>query len=251
MNSPTYRRQGSGPPFVYLAGIEGTGLNFYKQADDLARDHTIITFPHRPEGRYRLEQLVEDTERVMRENGVGRAGGEPATILGESFGGVLALALALARPEMIDRMILVNTFPYFEQRAKIKYGVLAYSYFPYRWVKAYRVRRAGHELFGPDVAEEDRQIFLRNTAVVPREGYISRLRIIREVDFRPELDKISVPTLVVAGTCDRLLDSVGSAQLMAARLPRARLKLLDGTGHTALISARVRVRDWLAEFATI
>jgi pimeloyl-ACP methyl ester carboxylesterase len=35
---------------------------------------------------------------------------------------------------------------------------------------------------------------------------------------------------------------------MAAGLPRSRLKLLDGTGHMALLSNRVRVREWLAEF---
>ena len=35
---------------------------------------------------------------------------------------------------------------------------------------------------------------------------------------------------------------------MADSLPRARLKLLEGTGHTALLSGRVRVRDWLGEF---
>jgi hypothetical protein len=35
---------------------------------------------------------------------------------------------------------------------------------------------------------------------------------------------------------------------MVEGLPRARLKLLEGTGHVALLSGRVRVRDWLREF---
>lgn len=247
MEGREYRREGSGPPFVYLAGIEGTGLNFYKQTADLARDHTVITFPHRPDGRYRLNQLVEDTAWIIGDC----APEEPATVLGESFGGVLAMALALARPQLVRRLILVNTFPFFTQRRKIKYGVWAYSYLPYKWIKAYRTRRAGEELFSPDVGEDDRQIFLRNTRIVPREGYLSRLRIIREVDLRPELDKITVPTIVVAGTADRLLDSLSAGQLMAERIPRARLKILEGTGHTALLSNRVSVRDWLAEFDTM
>ena len=38
---------------------------------------------------------------------------------------------------------------------------------------------------------------------------------------------------------------------MAEGLPRARLKLLEGTGHTALLSGRVRVREWLREFDDI
>jgi pimeloyl-ACP methyl ester carboxylesterase len=80
------------------------------------------------------------------------------------------------------------------------------------------------------------------------EGYLTRLRIIRGTDLRARLPEIKVPALVVAGTEDNLLDSVGAARVMAAGLPRARLKLLEGTGHMALLSNRVRVRDWLAEF---
>jgi pimeloyl-ACP methyl ester carboxylesterase len=115
-------------------------------------------------------------------------------------------------------------------------------------MKAHRTRAARHVLFSPDVAEEDRRLFREHTRVVGREGYVSRMRIIRDTDLRPRLGEIRVPALVVAGTADRLLDSVSAARLMAAGLPRARLKLLEGTGHTALLSGRVSVRDWLAEF---
>lgn len=248
MTPISYSAQGSGPPFIYLAGIEGTGLNFYKQTPDLARDHRVVTFAHRAAGRYDLDQMVADVAGVLRACGAHDA---PATILGESFGGVLAMAMALAHPQSVARLILVNTFPHFAHRAKINAGVLFYSVLPYKLMKAYRRRRAGDELFSADIAEEDRRRFLAQTCVVAPEGYLSRLRIIREVDLRPRLADIAAPTLVVAGTNDRLLDSIGAARLMSAKIPRARLKLLEGTGHAALLSARVRVRDWLEEFATI
>jgi pimeloyl-ACP methyl ester carboxylesterase len=238
-----YVKQGSGPPFVYVSGVDGTGKLFYKQAEDLARDHTVVTFPLRGEGRYRMERLVEDLAWVVRD-----AGFERATFLGESFGGLLVMSAALARPEMFERMILVNTFPYFSQRAKIALGVVLFSLLPYPLMKAHRTRAARHVLFSSDVSDEDRRLFRQHTGVVPFEGYLSRLKIIRETDLRDRLHEIKVPALVVAGTADRLLDSVGAAKMMAARLPRARLKLLQGTGHTALLSERVRVREWLAEF---
>jgi len=238
-----YVKQGSGPPFVYVSGVDGTGKLFYKQAEDLARDHTVISFPLRGEGSYRMERLVEDLAWVVCD-----AGFERATFLGESFGGLLLMSAALARPEMFERMILVNTFPYFAQRAKIALGVVLFSLLPYPLMKAHRTRAARHVLFSSDVSDEDRRLFRQHTGVVPFEGYLSRLKIIRETDIRERLHEIKVPALVVAGTADRLLDSVGAAKMMAARLPRARLKLLQGTGHTALLSGRVRVREWLAEF---
>lgn len=241
--SVEYLKQGSGPAFVYVSGLDGTGKLFYKQAEDLARDHTVISVPLRGQGRYRMEQLVDDLRWVVRD-----AGFERATFLGESFGGLLVMSTALAHPEMFERMILVNTFPHFVQRAKIHLGVALFSLLPYSLMKAHRTRAARLVLFSSDVSAEDRQMFHQHTGVVPFEGYLSRLKIIRDADIRTRLSEIKVPTLVVAGTADRLIDSVSAARMIAAKLPRAKLKLLEGTGHTALLSGRVRVREWLAEF---
>ncbi|HKR01552.1 MAG TPA: alpha/beta fold hydrolase [Pyrinomonadaceae bacterium] len=240
---PEYQKQGSGPAFLYVSGIEGTGKNFYKQAEDLARDHTVISFPLRPEGRYRMEALVEDLAQVMRDSGF-----ERATVLGESFGGLLVLAAALENPNLFERMILVNSFAAFPHRAKINLGVALYSVLPYSLLKAYRTKTAPRTLFSDDVVEEDRLAFREHTRHVRPEGYLARLRIIRETDLRPRLPEIKVPALVVAGTEDRLLNAVAAARVMADGLARARLLLLNGTGHMALLSSRVRVRDWLGEF---
>ena len=239
--SVEYKVEGSGPPIVYVCGIEGSGRLFYKQSEDLSRDHRIITMPLRPEGRYEMSRLVEDVAWVVRD-----AGAVGATVLGESFGGLLTMATALAHPELFARMILLNTFPYFFQRAKIRMGCVLFAAF-YPMMKAHRTRAARHILFSPDIAEEDRQKFRDYTRVVGREGYVSRMRIIRDTDLRPRLQEIKTPALVVAGTADRLLDSVRAARLMAASMPRARLKLLEDTGHVALLSGRVRVREWLGE----
>ena len=241
-----YHKQGSGPPFVYVSGIEGTGKNFYKQAADLARDHTVISFPLRPTGRYGMETLVSDFIEVLREAGL-----ERVTVLAESFGGLLALSAALKYPNYFERMILVNSFAAFPHRAKINLGVALYSVLPYSLLKAYRTRSAPRTLFSDDVEAKDRDHFFEHTRRVQREGYLSRLRIIRQTDLRARLSKIKVPALVVAGTEDRLLNAVAAARVMAGALPRARLKLLEGTGHMALLSNRVRVRDWLAEFEEI
>lgn len=243
---PEYQKQGSGPAFVYVPGIEGTGKLFYKQIDDLARDHTVITFPLRGHGRYGMETLVSDLIRIIRD-----AGFAQATALGESFGGLLLMSAALAYPKCFERLILVNTFPRFEQRAKIKMGVALFSFLPYPVMKAYRTRTGRDTLFDAEVSDEDRRACRERTRIVPYEGYISRLRIIRDTDLRPRLPEISVPTLVVAGTQDRLLNAVGAARMIASAIPRSRLKLLEGVGHLAMISGGVRVRDWLAEFQSM
>lgn len=240
---PEYQKRGSGPAFVYVPGIEGTGKLFYKQIDDLARDHTVITFPLRGRGRYEMEALVGDLIWIIRD-----AGFESVTALGESFGGLLLMSAALVHPEYFERMILVNTFARFEQQAKIKLGVALFSFLPYPAMKAYRRITAGRTLFDAGVSEEDRSACREHTRSVPCEGYLSRMRIIRDTDLRERLREIRVPTLVVAGKEDRLLNAERAARIIAAAIPRSRLKLLEGAGHLALVSGRVRVRDWLDEF---
>ena len=239
---PEYEIHGAGAPFLYVPGIEGTGKLFYKQIEDLARDHTIITMRLRPEGSYGMEELIDDLTWVISDTGF-----ERVTVLGESFGGLLTMAAALAHPHLFERIILVNTFPFFAERVRIRFGVAVYSLLPYRLIKAYRSRAARRQLFSDDISEEDRQSFRERTRVVPREGYRSRLRIIRDTDLRARLREIKIPTLVVARTDDRLINSLAAAREMVALLPRANLKILDGTGHTALLSNRVRVREWLEE----
>jgi 3-oxoadipate enol-lactonase len=243
---PAYRTYGSGKPLLYLPGLEGTGQMFYKQIDDLSRDHRVITLTLRPHGRYGLDRLVEDVEWVLQHSGAGRA-----TVVGESFGGLLTMATALARPGIIERMILVNTFPWFAQRAKIRMGVALFSLLPYSLMKAYRTRNSRNELFSDDIADDDKRRFRAGTRFIEREGYLSRLRIIRDTDLRPHLGYIDVPAIVVAGTSDKLFDSTAYARSIASCLPRARLKLLHGTGHTALIARGVRVRDWLDDFSDL
>ena len=73
----------------------------------------------------------------------------------------------------------------------------------------------------------------------------------RDTDLRKRLCEIKQPALVVAGLEDNFLPSADSAKAIAQKLPRARLKLLEGVGHAAMLSPRVRVRDWLAEFENI
>ncbi len=65
-----YRKQGSGPAFVYVSGLEGTGQLFYKQAADLARDHTVLTFALRSAGRYSMPALIEDLRWIIRDAGM-------------------------------------------------------------------------------------------------------------------------------------------------------------------------------------
>jgi pimeloyl-ACP methyl ester carboxylesterase len=233
---------GNGRPLLYVPGIEGTGRMFYRQIEDLQHDHRILSYTFPGDERYGLERLISDLEWIIDDAGV-----QEPVIIGESFGGLVAMAAAIAKPQLFAKMILLNTFPWFMQRAKIRLGVALFSLLPYSFMKWYRTRNSRDELFGENVSPEHRQIFHKNTRIVPREGYISRLRIIRDTDLRGRLGEICIPTLIAAGTHDRLFNSVNYARMMESKIPNSMVKLLEGCGHVVFNAEGIRVREWLVD----
>ena len=85
--------EGPGPLLVYIAGLDGTGELFYKQAPALARFYRVVTFRLREEGRFTYDDLTEDVAAVIRNAGESRA-----TVVGESFGGTIAMQFAIRFP---------------------------------------------------------------------------------------------------------------------------------------------------------
>jgi 3-oxoadipate enol-lactonase len=241
-----YEREGEGPLILYVCGIEGTGRLFYKQQADLRRDHTVITYASRPTLRHTLEDLADDIAWIIRD-----AGFERATLVAESFGGLPTLLAAWKYPEMVERMVLSNTFAYFPDRRKINFAVAIFSLLPYAVLRWYRTRPTRSNLFGAATDEADRRAYREHTQGVAYPGYLARLRIIKETDLRPRLAEIRTPALILAGTDDAFLPSVAAAQELVRGLPRARLQILHGWGHMSYLSQPQQVREWLKEFATI
>jgi pimeloyl-ACP methyl ester carboxylesterase len=78
--------------------------------------------------------------------------------------------------------------------------------------------------------------FLELTASASRDGYCNRLQVLTHYDVRQRLHDIRVPTLFIASDRDHLVPSVAQAQYMAARVPGATVRVLDGHGHICLIA---------------
>ena len=95
-----------GDPLVLVPGLDGTGLLFYRQVPLLARRYTVTTHRLRDSAE-RFEELVADLDASVDQSGRGVR----VTLVGESFGGALALlvvvvlvsALAVVRDDGADQ----------------------------------------------------------------------------------------------------------------------------------------------------
>lgn len=156
------------------------------------------------------------------------------TYVGYSLGGRVALHVALRRPDVVDRLVLVSTTAGIDdpgERAARRaaddaladrIGQIGVPAFVDEWL--------GNELFaGLDVTNDQRGDRLRNNA----DGLAASLRHAGTGTQDPlwdRLGEIEVPVLVVVGAKDDKFRALG--ERLVAGLPAATLAVIDGAGHT-------------------
>ncbi|HKY05415.1 MAG TPA: alpha/beta hydrolase [Blastocatellia bacterium] len=237
---PAYKVEGSGPLLLFVAGIDGTGELFFKQAAHLACSFRVVSFRLREGSGFTYDDLADDCAAIVRD-----LGERQATVVAESFGGAVAFSFALRYPEMVERLVIINSFARFPNRLLIKAAARIAPRVPLRLMWYLRKTANTLGLLVDGVKREDRRRFFEVIRTVNREGYARRLRLIAELDLEERLAEIKAPTLFIAGDKDLLIRSVKEAQLMAARMPNASIKVMAGAGHACLLGDRVRLADLL------
>jgi pimeloyl-ACP methyl ester carboxylesterase len=240
---PRIALEGVGPPFVYVPGMDGTGLLFYRQIPELSREYRVATYTLRDSATH-MHTLVEDLASVVAQ---ASPSGQKAVVFGESFGGALSMSFALARPELVERLIVLNTFPYFRPQLRLKLAIAWIRTFPWKTMAVVR-RLTATRMHSRYTHREEIHRFLELTGGTTKEGYLNRLRILQEYDLRERLGEIGVPTLLLAADRDHLAPSVEQASFMAERIPEAALRILKGHGHGCLLAPNLHFARVLSEW---
>jgi 2-succinyl-6-hydroxy-2,4-cyclohexadiene-1-carboxylate synthase len=247
---PTERRlaasvRGHGPRVVLVHGFTQTGRSWDPIADHLAADHEVVTVDAPGHG----DSAAVDADLPSGAELLGATGG-PATYLGYSMGGRLCLHLALQRPDLVERLVLVSATAGIDdpaERAARRAADEALAAGLERdGLEVFLTRWLAQPLFAglEDPGLDDRR---RNTVA----GLASSLRRAGTGTQRPlwdELPGLDRPVLLVAGREDRKF--VAAAERMAALLPHPTVALVDGAGHTVHLERPAAFREvvslWLA-----
>ncbi len=97
---------GDGPPVVF---IHGTAPAIWGELPALlAADHRTITYDRRSFGASAATQPRNLTTHAADAAEVIRACGTPATVIGWSIGGVIAMEVAATNPELVSGMVLLE-----------------------------------------------------------------------------------------------------------------------------------------------
>jgi len=230
------------PLLIFFPGMDGTGSLLRHQIEtfNLGATFDIRCLSIPPDDLSTWEQLTQSVIGLLgREI---RLHQRPVYLCGESFGGCLALQVAVVAPNLLDRIILVNPASCFNQQTWLLWG----SYLP-GWVPTpiYHVGVTGLLPFLGSLdrmAPRESQDLLAAMQSVSHPSSIWRLNLLREFEIHPhQLAKIPHPVLAIASTHDLLLPSVNESHRLTQFIPKAQKVILKNSGHACLLETEINL----------
>ncbi len=234
----SYERIGTGPPLLMIMGLGGTFAHWDDRfLADLRRDYELIIYDHRGVGAssrveepFTMTQLAADAASLL-----GALEIESAHVFGFSMGGMVAQELALAHPQLIERLVLASTYCGGVESTRSRSMLLKrLAEAAASGDRALAVQLAWEINVSPEFAKDERArerfLEIAKHRRVALAVFQEQLRAIAGHDTSERLPSLTLPTLVIHGTADEMV-LVENGRLIARLLPNSRLEILEGAGH--------------------
>ena len=223
------------PPLLLIQGLGYTADMWHHVLAPLAARRRVMVFDNRgvgrssvPEPPWTVEQFADDAIAVLD-----AAGGGAAHVFGVSMGGLIAQEVALRHPDRVTSLVLGCTHPGGREAARM--DPEAAAMLMDREPKSARgaIEASLPFIYAPTTPRQaiDEDVDVRLRYPLRGKAYWGQLDAMRR--HRGTFDRlgeIRVPTLVLHGDADRLVQPA-NATLIAAAIPGARLHWLPGASH--------------------
>lgn len=251
-----YEQKGQGEAIIFAHGLFVDHTIFESQVESLQANHTCYSFDlpghgkstFNPDG-WTLEDMAEDFKQFIVDNHINKP-----TLVGLSQGGMLFMRLTAHHPQLIGRLVLAGSshlaeypdrIPLWKQRIEIfrngdKSQVEA-------MITGIQQAIVGKDFIKnhPALREKEWQVMKSNNyqAMIPA----TEAAVINRTDVGDKLEKITCPTLIVAGTEDHATP-VEIAEQMRSKIKNASLVSIPAVGHHAPIEAAEWFTNQLTAF---
>lgn len=253
--SISYDRRGpsDAPTVVFVEGLGYGRWMWQWQREPLAETYDTIVFDNRgtgesdaPSGPYTIAEMAADLEAVLDETDV-----ESCHIVGASMGGMISQRYALTY-DRAESLTLICTSPGGEDAVPTPPETMDQimnvpDELGPREALRYKMAPATSEGFleaNPDLA--DRIIDWRLESDAPEPAREAQAAAVAGFDASDELSTLTLPTLVIHGTADRVLP-MENGRLLADLIPEARLELYEDAPHWVFIEEAAAVTNDLRE----
>jgi 3-oxoadipate enol-lactonase len=235
-------RLGAGEPIVLVPGLAGGWRLLAPLARRLATRHEVFLYGLRGDRTPIVASAPESLTDYVRDLAalIDALGLERPTVFGVSFGGAIALELAIASPRSVGALVLNGVEARFRMGLGATIAQRVLERFPLpsdnRFVNQFFNLLHGGRPQSPDLAE-----FVVERCWETDQGIMARrLRLLEEFDISDRLWQVEAPTLVLAGTRDVIVPASRQRALVEA-IPGARFETLQGAGHIGFLSHKAEV----------
>jgi 3-oxoadipate enol-lactonase len=229
----TAARVGEGPELVILHSLLADRHAFDAVLPALAAKFrvTLVNLPgfhgSQPAVLALMDAYVAAIEDGFDEFGIAH----DAILLGNGFGGTVALAFAIAHPERIAKLVLSDAAAAFPPDGRAAFATMAQKVSEgglesVAEIAARRVFSPAYLDAHPEAVDARKQVL---NAINP-EAFFAACRILQETDLVPLLPHLRVPTLVVCGEMDQATPPALNKEI-AEHVKEARYAELPGCGH--------------------
>lgn len=237
-----YLKRGKGKPLLMFQGLGQSIGSWTFQIPFFKRRMQVITLDNRgigessrPNYPYTMDMFIDETIALLEYLKIE----EQVHVMGISMGGMIAQQFALKHPEKVKTLVLLATAAYMNPTPLIE---------KYRHFKEdLSIDEAFEEIlklmFSEDFiakVQKDENLYdtLKQKLMLenpPRmQDYINRGAAIAEHDTRDSLHSITQPTLIVAGSNDKIIP-VEESKFLHEKIPNSRLEIIKGYGHGSLL----------------
>jgi len=233
------------PLFVFLPGMDGTGQLLRCQTAGLEKGFDIRCLAIPPDDLTGWDVLSDQVIDLIQ----GELKQKPRRsvyLCGESFGGCLAMKVAVKAPWLFEKIILVNPASSMNRRPWMYAGIPLTQWIPGYFYQLGSLIGLPALAAMERIAPIDRQALVQAVQIVPQKTSVWRLSLLRDFHLHPqELRRITQPVLLIASVADRLLPSVSEASYLQENFPNAKMMLLPKSGHACLLETEVNLYEIL------
>ena len=241
-----YRERGQGGQTVLLIhGNTASSLWWERVMEHLPGDVCLLAPDLRgcgdsdkPAPPWSIADLAEDVYQFTQAMGVQRC-----FVVGHSLGGGVAMQLAVAHPELVERLVLINSAPAEglvtppERYAQLEVAV-----------KMPEVLKAALAMMMPTAPQDEFYHTVMEESVKKSAGaLIPNGRALDVMNLVEQVAGLRAPTLIIYGQKDGLV-TLDMMERTRDRIPGAQLELWPEVGHSAPVEAPERLAKRLAEF---
>ena len=218
-----------------LATVKGKALVLSSPYRKYLKDCTVYMFSRKndmPDG-YSIRDMADDQVTVLKSLGI-----EKACVLGVSEGGMIAQHMAIGHPEAVEKLILAFTAP--NANGVVEKNVSNWIGMAERNDHVSLMTDTAKKMYSEEYLRKNGKYFpllARFTKPENYDRFLKNARAILGFDYRSELNRISCPALIIAGSDDRTVGKCAANELKSG-INGSELYVYEGLGHGAFEEAK-------------